>query len=272
MPKSILLHLSGCKGCDRATELAANIAQFTNAQLRGLSVLDMQDAPYRGEVVSAVHVLSDSGRRAHQEVRQSLSHEYFQEVASRIGIDFASVAVSGVLIDSVAREAQYHDLLVLCCPPASLQTGRDLTCWQHLELAARSRLPTYISRGSRRTPERVLLVYDGSESSALAIRTFLSNNPLPHSRCRLLGVGAASNPKAERFRSMREYCRARRSELEVGCLSGPIRRNLVPYTQKWEADLMVLGLPQHFGLWSRLTGELSLGVLQRTELDLYLVG
>lgn len=272
MPKSILLHLSGCEGCDRTIELAANIAQFTNARLRGLSVLDTHNAQYQGEVVSAVHVLSDSGRRAHQEVRQSLSHEYFEEVASRIGLDFASLAVSGDPIGSVAREAQYHDLLVLCCPPTSQQTGRDLTSWQNLELAARSRLPTYISRGNQPAPQRVLLVYDGSESSALAIRTFLADNPLPHARCRLLGVGAACDPKAERFRSMRDYCRARRGELEVGCLAGPIRRGLVPYTQKWEADLMVLSLPQNIGLWSRLTGEFSLSVLQRTELDLYLMG
>ncbi|PQO42027.1 universal stress protein [Blastopirellula marina] len=272
MLNSILLHLSGCEGCDRAIELAANIALLTSAQLRGLSVLDMQDAPHEGRVVSAAQVLSDSGRRAYQEIRHSLSHDHFQEVASRFGIDFASQEIVGAPITSLAREAQFHDLLVLCCPPANLQTAQDLTTWQHLELAARSRVPTYISRGNQLVPKRVLLIYDGSESSALAIRTFLAHPPLPHARYRLLGVGAASDPKAERFRAMRAYCRARRSELEVGCLAGPIRRGLVPYTQKWEADLVVLSLPQNLGLWSRLTGEFSLSVLQQTELDLYLVG
>ena len=71
---------------------------------------------------------------------------------------------------------------------------------------------------------------------------------------------------------MRDYCQAQRDDLEMGCLSGSARRVLIPYAEKWEADVLVLGIPPSLGLWSRLTGATPLDILQKTKHDLYLVG
>lgn len=272
MLKSVLVHLSGCSGCDRAIELAALIAQGAYARLHGLSALESQDSQSSERIVSAAHMLAESGQRAHLELRQSFSHDHLLEVGARLEIEATSRGTEGDTIENLVRESQYHDLLVSCCPIQGQSYPYDLTPWQHLELTARSRLPHYVSRGILSTPQRVLLVYDRSDASARAIRSFLAQNPLPDAHCRLLGIGAAANQKSNAFQAMRDYCQTQRYDLETGCLVGPVRRVLIPYANKWEADLLVLGIPPNLGFWSRLTGSIPLDILQRTEHDLYLVG
>ncbi len=221
--------------------------------------------------VSAAQMLAESGKRAHQELRQSFSHDQLIEAGERFDVDITSCSMEGDTIACLVREAQFHDLLVSCCPAHGEAFAHDLTPWQHLELTARSRLPHFISRGINHRPDRVLLVYDRSDASARAIRTFLTQNPLPEARCRLLGIGTAANQKSPAFQAMREYCQTQRDDLETGCLAGPVRRVLLPYAQKWEADVLVGGIPPNLGFWSRLTGAIPLDILQRTQYDLYLV-
>ncbi|PQO38382.1 universal stress protein [Blastopirellula marina] len=272
MLKSVLVHLSGCSGNDRAIEIAAAIAQGANARLHGLSALNAPESSSTEHIVSAAHMLAESGKRAHLELRQSFSHEHLLEIGARFEIEVTSRGTDGDTIESLVREAQYHDLLVTCCPTQGQSLPYELTAWQHLELTARSRLPHFISRGIEGPPRRVLLVYDRSDASARAIRTFLAQNPLPGARCRLLGIGAAANQKSLAFCSMRDYCQTQRDDLEIGCLPGSPRRVLIPYAEKWEADALVLGIPSNLGFWSRLTGAIPLDILQRTQHDLYLVG
>ncbi len=272
MLKSVLLHLSGCYGSDQVIELGARIAQRCNARLQGLSVLDNRSLQNTGHLVSAVHTLSETTRLAHTERRQSISHDQIRQVGQRYQLEFDSLGLEGDPIRTLARESQFHDLLVGYCPIGSQFSPGELDPWQHVELASRSRQPLYVSRGEKTDPRRVLLVYDGSVAAARAIRTFLSQSPLEMPQCRLLGVEAAANECANRLLSMRRYCESRCPDVEVGYLTGSVRRVLIPYAQKWEADVVVMGIPSQLGLWSRWVGQLSLVVLRQTKLDLYLMG
>ncbi|MEW4456327.1 universal stress protein [Bremerella sp. JC817] len=272
MLKSVLLHLSGSFGCDRVIELGARIAQCNGARLRGLSVLDTSSLQSAGQSVSAAHAISDFGRLAHAERGQAYSHEQLSEIAEKLEVPFDSIGIAGNAIESLVREAQFHDLLVTAAPAQDNRSPVDMPAWQLIDLVVKGRQPTYISRGMNTQPRRVLLPYDGTEAAARAIRSFLIHDPLQDSQCRLLGVGLAAHERSKSLQAMREYCEARRPDLEVGCLPGSVRRVLIPYASKWGADVIALGVPRTYGLWTRFLGQLSLDVLNRTHLDLFLVG
>lgn len=272
MLKRVLLHLSGSFGADQVIELGAMISHRTSARLRGLSILDTSGLQKDGHLVSAAYTVSESRRIAHAERRQMISHQQMIQVGQQYQLDFDTLGIEGDPIQSLVREAQYYDLLITRSAERARRLPGELNASELINLVLKSRQPVYISRGTNTNPRRVLLVYDGSESSARAIRSFLTQKPIKHAHCRLLGIGAAAEPNAKLLRSMRDYCEARQSDLEVGCLAGSLRKVLIPYAQKWAPDVVAMGVPSATGLWSRIRGHVSLDFLNRTQFDLYLMG
>lgn len=272
MLKRVLLHLNGSFGVDQVIELGARISQRTSARLRGLSILDTSGFENAGQLVSAAYAVSASYRISHAERRQLIAHEQMQQVGQRYQIDFDTLGIEGNPIESLVHEAQYYDLLITRSPDRALQLPGELSASQLIDLVIRCRQPVYISRGANTNPCRVLFVYDGTESSARAIRTFLTQNPIKRAHCRLLGVGAAAEAHSKLLQSMRDYCEARRDDLEIGRLSGPLRNVLIPYAEKWAPDVVVMGVPRVAGLWTRIRGHVSSDFLKHTQFDLYLMG
>lgn len=272
MLKRVLLHLSGSFGADQVIELGARISYRTSASLRGLSILDTSGLKNAGHLDSAAYAVSESHRIAHAERRQRISHQQMEQVGQRYQIDFDTLGIEGNPIQSLVREAQYHDLLITRSPDQARQLPGELNAPELIELVVKTRQPVYISRGSNISPSRFLLVYDGSESSARVIRTFLTQKPVRNAHCRLLGVGAAADPSSKLLLSMREYCEARHDDLEVGRLPGSLRKVLIPYARKWAPDVVVMGVPRSMGLWRRIRGHVALDFLHHTQFDLYLMG
>jgi nucleotide-binding universal stress UspA family protein len=66
-----------------------------------------------------------------------------------------------------------------------------------------------------------------------------------------------------------EYCRTQSSIIETGSLHDSLRRALVPYAEKWQADLIVLGVSGGSHLLRRLLGEAAGDVLRHTNCALY---
>ncbi|MBA2115494.1 universal stress protein [Bremerella alba] len=272
MLRRVLLHLSGSFGIDQVIELGAQISHRTSARLRGLSILDTASFRNTGHLVSAAHAVSESYRITHAERRQMISHEQMLHVGERYQLDFDTLGIEGDPIKSLVREAQYHDLLITRSTDQARHCPGELNASQLIELVVQSRQPIYISRGENANPRRALLLYDGTESSARAIRTFLTQRPIKDAHCRLLGVGTAADSNSKLLTSMREYCEARHAELEVGRLPGLTRNALISYAQKWDPDVVVMGVPRAAGLWRRIRGNVALDFLNRTQLDLYLMG
>ncbi len=270
--KRVLLHLSGSFGVDQVIELGARISHRTSARLRGLSILDTSGFENAGHLVSAAYAVSESHRIAHAERRQLLSHQQMEQVGQRYQLDFDTLGIEGNPIQSLVRESQYHDLLITRCPDRTGQLPGELSSSQLIDLVIQCRQPVYIARGLTTNPSRVLLIYDGTEPSARAIRTFLTQQPIRNAYCRLLGVGMAAESPSKFLNSMRDYCEVRHTDLEVGRLSGSLRKVLIPYAEKWSPDVVVMGVPRTAGLWRKLLGHASSDFLNHTQFDLYLMG
>jgi nucleotide-binding universal stress UspA family protein len=172
-------------------------------------------------------------------------------------------------MEALPREARYHDLVITShSAPGQVEPG-ELSPREIIELLLRCVQPMLVTRGTRDRLDRVLLVYDGSDSSGRAIRSFLAHEILPEADVRLLCVGPAADPEGRTLQAMAEYCRTRRPDLETGNLCGSVRRVLLPYAEKWQADLIVMGVTRTSGLLGRLIGQSTLDVLRQSDLALY---
>lgn len=271
MLKSVLLHLDGSWGSCCVMELGANVAQSHGARVRGLSILDTREMNEMASSGAVACAASEAGKLVVAELRQTVCHQTFERFYQQTDLDCASRGTQGNPLDVLVREAHFHDLLITSHPAMNLNADGFLQPREQLELTERTGHPHYISRGENVAPERALLVYDGTEASARAIRAFLTQDPLPAAHCRLLGVDTVASPGDRRLKAMTEYCQARRSEMEVGCLRGSSRRVLIPYAKKWEADLVVLGITRPSRLFGRFFGQSALDLLYRSSHDLYLM-
>jgi len=270
MLKSVLLHLDGSRRAQRVIDLGMALAYPAAARVRGLSVVDTRRLDEMVASESAVYATTEVQRLSGATQRQAAVHEVLDRMSGAVGIECDTKGLRGDPLVVLPREAKYHDLVITSHAPAKerIEPG-ELSAWELVDLLMRGVVPMLVTRGAERSPGRVLLVYDGTEASGRAIRTFLSQEIFPEADCRLLCVGGAADSQGRTLRDMAEYCRIRRPELETGSLRGPIRRVLLPYAEKWQAEMVVMGVSRRRGFFGRLIGQSALDVLKQSDLALY---
>jgi nucleotide-binding universal stress UspA family protein len=68
---------------------------------------------------------------------------------------------------------------------------------------------------------------------------------------------------------MGEYCLARRTHLETGCVCGSVRKVLLPYARKWQADLIVMGVQPGNRLLRWILGSTALQLMKKLRCGVY---
>lgn len=202
----------------------------------------------------------------HDSIRARLS-----QACLSAGLDFDVRRVRGNPLEVLPPESQFHDLVVTMFPASGEPTPRDasLTSTDLIDLLLSGVEPLLAVRSPSRPLRRVLMVSDGTPSSARAIRQFVQQNLLPEAELRLLALGADEPQARASLRQMVDYCRGRTKAFETGWLCGSARRVLIPYAEKWAADLVVLGVPPAGRVARRLWREPAEQILRSTELALY---
>jgi hypothetical protein len=189
-------------------------------------------------------------------------------------VDFDVRKLTGDPLDILTREAQLHDLVVGSFAPEgkarTATASHRLSPHDYIELLRRGVQPLLILRGAPTALGRVLLVYDGTSASGSAIRTYLSQLRIPEADHRLLAVGKDEPEARKNLREMADYCRtACQMHMEMGLFCGRPRRALSSYLHKWEADLVVLGVPRGFQVLNRLLNNAVHDVLRRSSSSLF---
>jgi hypothetical protein len=69
---------------------------------------------------------------------------------------------------------------------------------------------------------------------------------------------------------MGDYCLAQRPSMELGWLVGKTRRLLLPYAEKWQADLLVAGVSRGNRLWRWLAGDPALELWRKLPGGLFI--
>jgi nucleotide-binding universal stress UspA family protein len=271
MLKSVLLHLDRKEHAAPVIRVGVDLGRQAEARVRGLTLVDTRRvrAAYQGE--SAVSVLAEQSRcdrtaRRHEAVRGHLSG-----ACLKAGLNFDVRRVAGDPLEILPGESRFHDLVItspaIDCPDGERST--DLSHDDLLGLLRRGMPPLLLVPARRTTFQRILLVYDGSESAARAIRSYFGLEILRHATHRLLAV--AADPAAARLRlaEMADYTLHRRHGFETGYIAGDLR--LLPaYAEKWDADLIVVGRRPGGSLGRFLRGDPLRDLLKSGTFGLFL--
>lgn len=126
-----------------------------------------------------------------------------------------------------------------------------------------------VAHPEQRTINRILLAYDGTEASGRAIRSFLNLGIFTEVDYRLLAIGETEAAARLSLCEMGEYCLARRTHLETGCVCGSVRKVLLPYARKWQADLIVMGVERSNRLLRWILGNTALQLMKKLRCGVY---
>jgi len=272
MMTSALLYLKGARQSAAAIRVGIAVAGQTGARVRGLTLVDSRSAEEASCGESAVYADMAYSRQALLERQQLRIQRQLSQACLRCGLDFDIRRVTGNPLQVVPREARFHDLVITSVDPADCKSGAmDRRARNDLhELMKRGVGPLMVVHPHQRALHRVLLAYDGSVASGRAIRSFLSQGLLPEAECRLLAVSRREEAARGLLREIAELCTSKRPHVEFGCTVGKFRSCVTNYVEKWDADLVVLGVSEDRGLAARLLGTVEFDVLDRLERALYL--
>lgn len=267
MLSSILLYLEDEVRSESVIRVGVRLAKDARARVRGLTLVDtrMSEEVWSGE--SAVYAtLANSGRvlaeQQQHRARMDLSH-----ACLKAGTNFDIRSYAGHPMDLLGREARYHDLVVTAGFVGEGQPG--LTATDLFGLVERGVQPLLVLHPDQQALQRVLLVYDGSDVSGRAIRSYLSLDILAEAECRLLAIGDNEQAARGALSEMADYCNMHCPGLETGIVVGNIRRWLVPYINKWQADLVVHGTAPTNWLYRKFVARSPLDVLQQSTCALF---
>ena len=272
MVHSVLLYLNGLSSSDPVISVGVALASRQEARVRGITLVDTRRMEsLTSTCESAVYVAMELNRMQDAEQLHRTARADLSQACLDAGLNFEVRQLSGDPLELLPQETQFSDLAIASLPieNGSAREHEQMSASQLVELLFRGVQPLLILRQQNRVPSRVLMVHDGTQAAARAIKLFIGQNLFPEAECRLLAVGATEKQARKHLSDMADYCLAYRRDLELGFARGSLRRVLLPYAKKWQADLMVLGVTRGNRVLSRLLGDVARDILTMSNCALY---
>ncbi len=274
MPNSILLHLNGSLHGEPIVEIGVAFARRWEARIRALALLDTRHLlELASTCESAAHASGELLRLKRLQQHQEVVHGKLQQVCQQAGLSYDVRVLEGDPLQLLPSESQFHDLVVTFFPTAAAQpptdVAQELTPGDMVALLHQGVQPLLIVRKPEQLLRRVLLAYDGTAAAGKAIRQFLEQRLLPHAEYRLMAVGANAAKAREFLKEMDAYCRLARLEMETGYLCGTLRRALPAYAERWDADLVAIGVQRGYWRLPRLQKNPLAQLLLKTNCAVY---
>lgn len=276
MLTSLLLHLDGSDLSESVVRLGVAIATGFKARIRGLAIVDVPRMAY--ELMgreTAVYADFELNRMEQLRSAQDSAHTDLSTTCLHAGLDFDIRRRKGDPVELILRESQFHDLVVTAVCDVQNRgrsTAFDADIRRTMALLQSGVQPLLVVRGDMPDVKRVLLAYDGSPASGLAIKTFVASGLWPAAELRLLSVHKSADTARDNLAEMSQFIRPRRQEFETGFIVGAVRPTLLNYMEKWQPDVMVVGMTRKNPVVRRLLGELVSETLRKSSTSLYVSG
>lgn len=256
MVKQILVVLDARSRVGATVQHAAEVAERTGARVRGIGIWQE----------------GSGGRAVGREEAEDAVREFEEEIRQR-DLSHVECAREGKPVSRIVDEMRYHDILIVGREPdflfASVEEGTDL-----LErILEEARAPVLTVSEAHRVTERVLVAYDGSSSSARAMKQFAQGRPFGDDvEVRVLNVSDGSGREAKLLlKPARSYLEAHGFDA-VGLhakgedLKGWISR----YIREGKADVVVAGAHAPPRLRQLIFGSTTDELLEETAVPLFL--
>jgi nucleotide-binding universal stress UspA family protein len=246
------------------------LAQRHQARVRGVTLEDTRRLEALSACETGAYLVAEHSHLARTRLRQRAARAELSQACLARELDFDMRSFSGDPYVCLPAEARFHDLIIASCCSATKREPAGLAPRDWIELLHRGVQPLLIVHEWGAATRRVLLVYDGTAAASRAIRSYLAQGLFPDAQHRLLVTGAEEAHAKECLRQFADDCRLHGLKIESGWTRQRRRRVLVPYAQKWEADLIVMGVERGNDLLRRFVNEPA-ALLRRLTCHWYLL-
>jgi len=275
MIKRILLGLGGTTYTPVAIKRAVQLAQRFEAEITGVTVVDIKHLARVGPVPVGGGYAADKLRRN----RILVTRERVEEAISNFE---AACAESGIKYQIKREEledpfnlmislARYHDLMIFGL--------RSIFKYGISGEEPKDTLARLISAGVRpiiavseeyRRIQKVMIAYSGSMESAKTMKRFIQLHPWPDVKLKIVTFQSSKDKAQSLLYDASEYCRAHGFTVEIESNPGAPRDFLLPLATLWQADMIVLGNSARNLQVKRLLGETALQILRNADRPLFL--
>ena len=274
MIKRILVGLGGTPFTTVSTQCATKLARLHEAQTTGVTVVDMNKLGKLGPVPAGAGIYAQRMR----ERRQQVTREGIEQAIEAFKTSCSSQSVVCRRIEyeqqdpftAMIREARYNDLTIFGLRSIfdyGFVTDPDKAI---IKLVTQGVRPILAVADTYRPVKKALIAYSGSMESAKAIRHFLHLKPWPDVRLHIVHFKESGDSEPFLLEDAADFCRAHGFEVTTDLLEGQARTDLMPFAQKTNADLIVMGNSVHKTLLKQLIGDTVLETIKSADRPLFL--
>jgi nucleotide-binding universal stress UspA family protein len=273
MIKRILVALSGTPYTPIAVRYAIELAQRHDAELSGVTILDLERLDRTGPVpiggASAAHALAEHRVEVTRErVEEQITA--FEDACRDAGIKSCVYREQGDVMDELISCWRYHDLTVFGLRGMFEYGVVSNPDNQIVKMIAAGVRPILAVAPEYRPTSRVLIAYNGSMESAKAMKRFIQLAPWPDVTIKVACFGFDDDKAEELLAGARAYCHAHGHVIETESLRPYPTEGLLAHARHWNADLVVLGATSRSKIAKLILGDTVLHVMQSAEIPLFL--
>lgn len=273
MMKRILVGLGGTEYTTAAINYAVALAIQYKATLTGISVIDERRLTSVGPVpigggTYARELAEKRLQQAKERTEQSI--QLFTESCNSASVPFHVRREVGEPFALMIDLARYHDLMVF-----GLRSlfECDIVPDPHdvlVRLVQSGVRPLLAVSKGFESIKKVLISYSGSMESAKAMKRFVEMNLWPDAKLRIVTFDQPADIGQQLLHDAADYCEAHGYDVDSEHVPGSPKQQLLPYADKWGADLIVVGNSAKNLLIRRIFGETALHAIQNADRPLFL--
>lgn len=272
MIKRILVGLDGSAATASQSAYAVDLAQRHGAEITGLAALDLAESERVGPVpLGAGESAHDLREHRLQSALRARSESVAALAAAALAADVACrvLELEGSPRTLLADYSRYHDLIVLPLPAAGDREPGGMP-GDLMHLIGHGVRPIIAVPAVARPVQRVLIAYSGSAESAKAMKHLVQLAPWPDALYRVATFGRDEEQGRLLLADACAYCAAHGLAVETDFVAAEPRRELLPYTRGWSADMIVAGNSARSLLVQKILGDTALELLRQAECPLFL--
>jgi nucleotide-binding universal stress UspA family protein len=277
MIKDILVCLEGSLSTEAATRIAIGIARACQAQMAGLAIIDEPDI--RAGTPTGIGGSSYKHERDETLVADAkkLADDWvalFERRCREAGVPARSLEIVGRPADSILTEMEAHHLTVIGRDANfRFETERHDTKTRNAILHRASRPVLLVPETSEEElGQTVLVAYDGSGAAKRAITSFAASGMAQGRIVHVATVddnGVVAREMSERAVAMLRAANVPATAHNVVSVHSNVDA-LFKLAKDLGAGLMVMGAFTRFGLRELFSGSVTRGLVEETEIPLYL--
>lgn len=273
MIRRILLALGNEFYADNVIRRGIDLAKRHNAEITGLTVLDLEYWRGRwGSVVTASEVLRRMEGRPWEAARRrpDAIAAHFTQACQLANIRHSTIHPESDPLRRLVDEARHHDLLVFGLrgffDQAIVSDPEATIAW----LIRHDVSPILAVASEYREIQRVMIAYSGSAQSADAMKRYVQLRPWPDAAVTIVTFERNTTAADDLLDAARDYCHAHDIKVELLRGLGSARAELLPTAEKHGADIIVLADSFRSLLLHSVIGDVTRDIVRHADRPLFL--